>query len=332
MLPLISLIIPAYNASSRIKFTLESIINQDYENLEIILVNDASCDDTALIANKVLGGSHIPSQIINHEINRGECASRNTGLEASKGEYVCFVDADDMIAKNFVSDLYEAITRDNCEIVFCGRVDRFINAGRESDKKIHSAKDRPYVDSGSGFILNHSVPPVWCCMYNLSFLKKYNLLFHEGCNVGGDVEFITKAFCKAEKVTFTAKHLYIYIHHDDMGSIRDNNTRDKQISRYEHNTYAQERTGYYLLKNSHDGKIKSLAENILIPQVIIRKCNLFSMKNDREGYKTFIHDSESRKILRRTQSLSVLVHKPEVFLKAFMILNMPGLYYMMRKR
>ena len=55
---LVNVIIPAYNAASRIKLTLESIINQDYENIEIILVNDSSLDDTALIANKILSGSN----------------------------------------------------------------------------------------------------------------------------------------------------------------------------------------------------------------------------------------------------------------------------------
>ena len=333
MLPLISVVIPAYNAGSRIKFTLESIINQDYENIEIILVNDASRDDTALTANKILSEGNKTFRIINHEINRGECASRNTGLEASRGEYICFVDADDMIKQNFVSCLYQTITRGNCDIAFCGRADRFIIPDVRPDKNFHVINNHePYIASGENFIINNFIPSVWCCMYSSNFIKKYNLLFHEGCNVGGDVEFITKALCRAEKVTFTPEHLYIYVHHDEMGSVRDNNTREKKISRYEHNTHAQERTAEYLLKNYQSERVKFLAENILTPQVIIRKCNILAMKNNYDEYKTFTQDMKNREILRSSQSFRILIHKPEVFVKAFMILHAPNVYYRLRNK
>ena len=327
---LVSVIIPAYNAASRIKFTLESIINQDYGNIEIILVNDSSSDDTELIARQTLSESNKTFRIINHEINHGECGSRNTGLRASHGEYICFIDADDMIKQNFISSLYRTITRYNCEIAFCGLVDRFTD-GRP-DKNFHSLPNKePYITSGDELILSHSVPPVWCCMYESNFLTKYNLSFHEGCNAGGDVEFITKALCTAQRVSFTQEHLYIYMHHNEMGSVRDNDTQSKKILRYEHNTQAQGRTAEYLLKNSRSELVKALAERILMPQVIIRQCNIFALNNNYDEFKSFIHDPNTRKVLRSSQSLRVLVHKPEVFLKALMLLHMPGMYYKLRK-
>lgn len=326
MLPLVSVIIPAYNASSRIKFTLESVINQDYENIEIILVNDASLDDTALIANNILSEGNKSFMIINHEFNMGVSASRNTGLRASHGKYICFVDADDIIMPNYISCLYQAITCNNCDIAFCGFINRFTD-GRP-DKKFHAAgHHKSFITSGEEFIINNLVPSVWCCMYRSNFLKESNLLFHEKCSSGEDIEFIIKALCTAQRVCFTQEHLYIYMYHDEMGSVRDN----KKILRYEHNTYAQERTAEYLLKNSQSERVKLLAEKILMPQVIIRKCNILAMRNNYDDFKFFAEDIKTREILKHSQNLRVLIHKPEVFVKAFMILNMHDLYYKFRR-
>ena len=327
---LVSVIIPAYNAASRIKLTLESIINQDYENIEIILVNDSSLDDTALIANKILSGSKRAFKIINHESNKGECASRNTGLAASQGEYICFIDADDMIEQNFVSSLYDSITRNNCKIAFCGLVDRFTDGN--PDKDFHSCKSsEPYIESGEHFIINNSVPPVWCCMYGAGFLRENNLLFHEGCTAGGDIDFITKALCVAEKVTFIEGNLYIYVHHSEMGSIRDANTREKKFTRYEHNTNAQTSTAEFLAKHARSGQLRLTADKILTPNIFIRRLNIYSVRNDKASYDSFLQDKANREVIRKALDFYVLKKKPEVFFKAFMILYAPGIYFMLRR-
>ena len=83
--PLVSVIIPAYNTASRIKFTLNSVINQDYENLEIIFVDDFSSDDTLSIAKNILEHSGRRFKIINHAKNLGVAAARNNGLDAASG-------------------------------------------------------------------------------------------------------------------------------------------------------------------------------------------------------------------------------------------------------
>ena len=329
MSDLVSVIVPAYNAHSRLKYAIESIVSQDYENLEIIVVNDASQDDTEEIARGILEASGRNYRLIVHEHNRGECASRNTGIEHAEGRYICFVDADDMIRIDFVSRLHEAIVNGMCDISFCGMVDRFTD-GRP-DRDIFPAYDRPYVCEGVKFILDRTVPSVYRCMYSADFLKKFGLVFHEGCIAGGDVEFITKALCAAEKVTFTNKCLYIYVHHEDMGSIRDNNTSAKKILRYESNTGAISRTAEYLSKNGSSA-IKRLAVNILKPQSIIRKLTLSAMKNDRESYYSLLQDKESMNILRKGFSFYTLRKNTEVFMKALLILTLPRMYYLIRSK
>ena len=117
--PLVSVIVPTFNGQDRIAKTLESIIAQDYENLEIILVNDVSTDNTVNVARDVLERSHRNFTIINRTKNGRQSASRNTGLDNATGKYVIFFDHDDLAEKNFVSDLLHEAESKNADIVFC---------------------------------------------------------------------------------------------------------------------------------------------------------------------------------------------------------------------
>ena len=94
--PLISVVVPAYNTETRIAYSLESIIAQDYPNIEIIVVNDASTDGTENAARRILENCGRPFTIITHKENRGVSASRNTGMDVVKGEFLWFVDSDYM--------------------------------------------------------------------------------------------------------------------------------------------------------------------------------------------------------------------------------------------
>ena len=330
MSDLVSIIIPAYNAASRVRLTLESIISQDYGDLEIIVVNDSSQDDTEKIARKVLESSGRSYRLINHEHNRGECASRNTGIKHAEGRYICFVDADDMICTDFVSSLHDAIVQNECDISFCGLIDRFTDGRPDAD--IAFAHGRSYVREGVEFILAGEVPSVYCCMYSAEFLRKNGLVFHEGCIAGGDVEFTKKALCTAHRVTFTAQCLYVYVHHADMGSVKDNDTPAKKMLRYEANTGAVFRTAEYLSEHAHTDYLKRIAVNVLLPQSIIRRFTLAAKKHDRDGYYSLLQDKETMKILRKGLSFYTFRHNAEVFMKVLCILLLPGIYYRMRAR
>ena len=104
---LVSVIVPTYNGEKFIAQTLESIINQDYENLEIIVVDDVSTDNTVSLVREILENSGRKFQLIQRTVNGRQSASRNTGLDAANGEYVMFFDHDDLAEKNFVSSLYK---------------------------------------------------------------------------------------------------------------------------------------------------------------------------------------------------------------------------------
>jgi glycosyltransferase involved in cell wall biosynthesis len=109
VVPKISVIIAAYNAQESMAKCLDSLINQDYPHVEIVLVNDGSIDATLEIAEQYKN-NHPNIKLINQN-NRGVSATRNIGIEHSTGDYMCFVDSDDWVEKNYCSYLYELLIK-----------------------------------------------------------------------------------------------------------------------------------------------------------------------------------------------------------------------------
>ena len=113
--PLVSVIVPTYNNESKIFDTIKSIIAQDYPNIEIIVVNDASSDATESVARNALKDCGREFSIIEHKENRGVSAARNTGLDAARGEYVWFCDGDDLAERELVSTLMTLVMKHDCD-------------------------------------------------------------------------------------------------------------------------------------------------------------------------------------------------------------------------
>lgn len=105
----VSIIIPIYNVAQYIERCLSSVIHQTYQNLEIILVNDCTPDNSLEIAKRIIETSSIKREfkIYDHEINRGLSAARNTGFKEMTGSYVYFLDSDDELPLNGIEDLVQ---------------------------------------------------------------------------------------------------------------------------------------------------------------------------------------------------------------------------------
>lgn len=105
----VSVIIPVYNVEKFILKTVESVMNQDYKDVEIILVNDGSPDNSAQIIDEL---AKRDSRIICiHKENGGVSSARNAGLKIATGEYVTFIDGDDWVEPNYISYLLELVEK-----------------------------------------------------------------------------------------------------------------------------------------------------------------------------------------------------------------------------
>ena len=121
---LVSVIIPTYKRSNMLIRTIESVLNQSYDNIEIIVVDDNGNDEFHKETMKKMiryrGNPRI--KYIKHKNNSGGCAARNTGLAAAKGEYVCFLDDDDIIYTNKIEKQVEFLEKNkDFDIVYCNR-------------------------------------------------------------------------------------------------------------------------------------------------------------------------------------------------------------------
>ena len=114
---LITIIVPVYNVELYLKQFLESLFEQTYNNLEIILIDDGSTDSSGIICDEY---SRVDDRlVVFHQNNMGQAAARNKGIEVSNGKYIAFVDADDILDKKYIQKLYELIIEYNADISMC---------------------------------------------------------------------------------------------------------------------------------------------------------------------------------------------------------------------
>ncbi|WP_091822252.1 glycosyltransferase family 2 protein [Butyrivibrio sp. ob235] len=114
---LVSVVIPAYNVEKYIEECIESVCHQTYKNLNIVIIDDGSTDFTGKICDKM---AETDSRIVVvHQANGGLSAARNVGIEKSNGDFICFIDGDDVLDLEFVERLLDAINKYNLDIAFC---------------------------------------------------------------------------------------------------------------------------------------------------------------------------------------------------------------------
>lgn len=114
---LISIIIPVYKVEQYLNECIESVLNQSYKNLEIILIDDGSPDNCGKICDEY---AKIDKRIkVVHKENGGLSSARNTGLDIANGEYISFIDSDDYVSKKFIKVLYDLCERNNADIAMC---------------------------------------------------------------------------------------------------------------------------------------------------------------------------------------------------------------------
>lgn len=115
--PLVSLIVPVYNVEQYLEEALNSIINQTYRNIEIIVIDDGSKDESGLICNKYASQDNRIRLI--HQANAGLSSARNSALEIVHGDYITYIDSDDAVDPSYVETMVNAIVHDDSDIVVC---------------------------------------------------------------------------------------------------------------------------------------------------------------------------------------------------------------------
>lgn len=206
--PLISIIVPVYNASMFLNKCLKSITKQTYENLDIILVNDGSTDKSRDICEKWKNDSRIS---VYHKKNEGVSSARNYGLDKVKGEYVCFVDADDWLPLNGVELLVNnAITRSSDFVFGCATGIGTISKkyyGKNSGMTILTSDVENLIQYAS--ILKTELSP-WAKLFKAELIKDNNIVFPVGVAYGEDSIFVLRYLKNCYVVSSIPDTVYFY--------------------------------------------------------------------------------------------------------------------------
>ncbi|MGE4398248.1 MAG: glycosyltransferase [Campylobacterales bacterium] len=118
MSPLISVILPVYNVEKYLKKCTESIINQTYENIEIVCIDDGSTDSSGAILDELASKEHRMRVV--HQKNMGLMGVRTRGIAEAKGDYIAFIDGDDYVAPDMLQTLLETAVKNDAQISVCG--------------------------------------------------------------------------------------------------------------------------------------------------------------------------------------------------------------------
>ena len=245
----LSIIIPVYNVEKYLRKCVESLIKQDYNSYELILVDDGSTDNSPQICDEYVRAFEIGDLKLEikciHQANAGLSAARNAGLRVAKGEYVCFVDSDDYWEENVLGGLMEQVERENLDVLrFNYQNVRIVNSEElivnsvdgakyeafQPNKNPHIVDKRQDVVDGTTylnermgyecyavmFIIRHSllIDDRWIDDRLTSIedrrLKNEECLFTEGIHFE-DVEWLPRMMLRAKRVASTNTIVYNYL-------------------------------------------------------------------------------------------------------------------------
>lgn len=247
--PLISVIVPIYNVEEYIYQCVDSIVNQTYKNLEIILVNDGSpdncgeiCDDYALKDSRI--------KVI-HKKNGGLSDARNVGLDNAQGEYILFTDSDDFIHPQFVECLYSNIG--DADMAFCDLLPYYDNETEIKNSKITSCPLKVFEDD---FLLKNISTyrsPIVIVAWNKLYKRHiWNDLRYPIGKIHEDEFVIHHILDKCKKVVLCDVQLYYYRQRED--SIMSNMTESRFINSIE---FLVEREEFFLERKMYHEAIQS---------------------------------------------------------------------------
>jgi len=222
---LVSIIIPVYNAEKYLHRCLKSVINQSYKNIEIVLVNDGSTDNSGEICDKYAKNDKGIKVI--HTGNCGPAAARNAGIENSKGEFIFFLDSDDFIKNDALSLLIENYNQHKADIIVGDfnkiKEDKKSDSGHArffSSSKLLTKQDiidytRCYLKQPNRFPL---FTQSWGRVFKSSIIKKNNIFFDTGLRTFEDVAFNFNYLKYTNKLFFLKEAIYNYLIHDNYAS------------------------------------------------------------------------------------------------------------------
>ena len=224
---LVSIIIPCYNASRYIKETINSVLAQAYQNFEIIVINDGSTDQSSEIIKTI---KHDRIHLVEQE-NQGVSFSRNNGIALAKGEFIVFLDADDILHPNFLES--RIFTLSKSAAIACASnvvlVDGKGNKIEENKKHFAANKSSQILEFNDGIV---TCPSSY--LFKTDFLKKHKITFNKNLQSSADKYFLLEVLKYGDITIIDSSPMYYRVLGDSMShKITKNLLRDQIAFYYE---------------------------------------------------------------------------------------------------
>lgn len=265
----ISVIIPIYNVEKYIRECLESVVNQTYKNLEIIVVNDGTKDNSMKIVEEYLSDKRI--KIINKE-NGGLSSARNRGMEEATGDYISFIDSDDYIAIDMYEKLVKEINNEDIIIfdytIFNDRTKEVVNYVKEFSIKVPFTHDEEYLYAA--FLCT-----CWSKLYKRLYLENNKYKFYN--SLYEDEYWNLETILLAKNIKYIDQKFYYYRVN------RENSIIQKTREKIDHNFYKKQQISYEKILNKIENFIKENRE--ILPSGKI----LYSILK-REEFRAYIYN------------------------------------------
>ena len=291
---LISIIVPIYKVEKYLEKCLNSIINQTYKNIEIILIDDGSPDNCGKICDEY---AKKDSRIkVFHQENKGVSAVRNFGIKKATGKYIMFIDSDDYVDKTMAEHLYDNLKEYNADISVCGFY--FVINGQK--KRISKKDEIKILSSYNAIKASYNINEIFNILCNKLFKKELfnNIKCPEG-RIIEDLFIVYLLLDKSNSIVVSTKPLYYYLKRNSSatGNKNVNLSKDKE----KNEKYCKDRLQgytekYYFVKN----KYPKMEENY--------KYTIINVLNGIIGTPKSVF-KESRKLV-----LEVLKAKPSIIL------------------
>jgi len=309
-MPAVSVVIPAYNAEKYISKAIQSLINQTFKDIELIIVNDGSTDKTREIAIKELEKAPFDYKIIDQE-NKGGSVARNVGIREATGEYIHFLDADDYIHETFMEKMYKKAKAGDYDIVFCN----FLKITPEGTPFSRPFSRNDFVkcpkrsingkEALEMFLQFRIYLPMGSAIYRREFLIGNDLYFTPGRKNLEDIEFNIKALYYARSVSCVPEILWFYVQRP--GSVSRSTDPELRLN--------QVLEVYKSLKSlfENDTKLYDLFESYMGTRMLWAMARFFEMVEDHR-----------RRLLKRRENIYLLkkAFTPDLatkFLKFFIL-------------
>ncbi len=326
---LVSVIIPVYNAEHTLLSCVESVLNQTYPEIELILINDGSSDGSARICDSL---KRTDSRVVFvSRQNSGVSKTRNEGIRRAKGKYVIFLDADDSLERDAVSLAVSQADAYAADVVFWGFTYVF------DDRSSVNFEQNAYGGDKEGFFRNHFISmlekeqlnPPWNKLIRRDFLINNDIFFKEDFAICEDMIFNAELLTNCERTAIIDKTLYYY----HIGSVGTLVSTFREYHYKALQCYYNKMQGYCSRFDNNQEQLKALSR-FFVRRVIAIVNRLFSnnVLTDSKRKRLFYEVAKSETFKETARSVH-LVTKEEIYKRLILLANyriMSALHVLMK--